>query len=64
MSRETITEESLERYLSTSNLTDAQKNELRRDFKEKGGSRDVLNKAVTLNNRRLQSKVVGIPHTK
>ena len=55
----TITKESLLRYLETSALTEDQKKQLLAEFEESKGSRDVLNKAVNLNNRRVQSKVVS-----
>jgi hypothetical protein len=54
----TITKESLLRYFETSTLTEDQKQQLLKEFEETKGSRDVLNKAVTLNNRKMQSKIV------
>ena len=60
----TITKESLVRYLETSSLTEAQKKSLMEEFERTKGSRDVLNKAVNLNHGQVQRKVTPIPNRK
>lgn len=57
-----ITIETLERYLSTSTLTEEQKSALREEFTATAGDRQVLNKAVHLNGRKSMTKVPSINH--
>jgi hypothetical protein len=54
---DTINQATLDRYLETSPLTDAQKDTLQAEFKTKGGARSVLDKAVQLSGRKSMTKV-------
>jgi hypothetical protein len=59
---EKVTRESLERYLETSDLSDSQKDSLRKEFVASDGDRQVLNKAITMNGRKSMTKVPTITH--
>jgi hypothetical protein len=61
---DTITAETLDKYLDQSKLTDRQKRELRMELKHRNGSRAVLVKAVSLNGGAAMHKASRIPNRK